>query len=163
VRIGVKRPGLNSIFAVFIFQSVFLACFIHGAWADGPARDDAGRAPPTVLPGIEDRERFYVLEARRSGAEAGMVEIMLRPARGYYLNGKDYPPLSIEFSRSCPAATVPGRLAAEGVEKNGVATWIVGLKGEPKGSVRLSGRIRAVVCGDSSCRPIDEDFELEIK
>lgn len=110
-------------------------------------------------PGSAAAEAFYSISAVRL-SPGGSVELRLKPAIGFHLNGPGYPLLTISLA---PPATFEAggfRLSSGGVPEGETATWLVMV--EP-GSTRLSGTLHAIVCGGSLCRPVEERFEIEIR
>ncbi|MBU0927634.1 MAG: hypothetical protein KKA67_07785 [Spirochaetes bacterium] len=151
MNLGAERPGRSPSLAR-VFMSALLLGFVAGAaWADGP---------PQLAP---ISGRYYTLEAVRSSLAPNTIRITLRSLGDFYLNGKGYPPLTIEL-RSASLAT-PGtqRLETEGVDRNGLVSWSVLLQEDQEDPIRLIGRIYAIVCGESLCQPIADDVELEIR
>lgn len=124
----------------------------------------ASRAPGAPALDKEARKARYTLVASRLASERSSVEIRLRPSEGYHLNGPGYPALSLEFDppteASASGAAGVSKLSAAGVKEGDVAVWKFPLA---LGVTRLSGKLRAIICGDSLCRPIEEGFALDIR
>lgn len=104
-------------------------------------------------------ESFYSISAVRLSPGGG-VELRLRPAPGFHLNGPGYPPLVISLDPPAVFETRSFRTSSGGVPEGETGTWLLTVG---PGSARLSGTLNAIVCGGSLCRPVEERFEIEIR
>jgi hypothetical protein len=138
-----------------------LVNFAFGAPVDGCL---GGAAPPPGTAFEEAGESRYRLEATRSLRGGLVVEIRLGPPRGYHLNGPGYPALSLvlDLPPDPRAETEEGGilLNAPGVAEGESVTWLI--EADPAIS-RISGTLRAILCGEFLCRPIAESVAIEIR
>ena len=113
---------------------------------------------------LEDvRKVFFTVEASRLVLGGSAVELRLRPTRDYHLNGPGYPSLSLildEAAKGEPGFASPVKLGTGGVREGEQAIWKITVDAHVS---RLSGSLKAIVCGDSLCRPVEERFQVDIR
>ncbi|MCG8570388.1 MAG: hypothetical protein MJB14_09635, partial [Spirochaetes bacterium] len=83
-------------------------------------------------------------------------------APGFYLNGKDYPPLQISFKESPQYMVKPNKIETIGIKENVSRNWMASIQSEEKVQ-NFPLRLKAIACGTDTCQTIDDEITLVVE
>ncbi|MBA7646826.1 Thiol-disulfide oxidoreductase ResA [subsurface metagenome] len=91
-----------------------------------------------------------------------LLNILLQPKQGYYLNGEGYPPIEINIKEQEGIIINPRKLSVPAVAENQSFAWEIDVTNRKQSSnFRIEAFIKIIACSQNQCHIINEEFIIE--